>query len=538
MKHLTIALALLASSLSASAEVLKTKLVDDGGSGLFKAIAVKDAELPDFVIYHPKDMTYAHARCGAMPILIWANGACLDSSIDYERMLTEIASRGYVVLAIGEMQDSRDSRKQTHTQSSEVKRGLDWIFSQARTRGSDYFDNVDTLRVAAAGHSCGGAQVLANAADPRLSTCLIMNAGMGDIEMAGASRASLPLLHTPTLYVTGGESDVAFQNARKDYERISHVPVAWANHPASGHGGTYGERFGGDYARIMTDWLDWQLKKQVDRAETFLGGEAKGYSGWSISAKNFIDFKNVRPLWIMNGDRQIFGELFRPSSPDKSSRQPVAIIAHGFNGTHHFGRAYFDVMGRLGYQCYVFDFPCGSVNSRSDNNTLNMSILDEQSDLRAIVNYFRAQPDVDPDRIVLIGESQGGLVSALTAAQMPDAVSRLVLVFPALCIPDNWRARYPRLSDIPEVTTLWNVKMGRRFFEEIHDMKPFDIIAKFKKPVLIVQGDKDNIVHLDDSRRAQRLYKDARLHIIPGAGHGFKPSEFQQETSQLELFLK
>ena len=29
-----------------------------------------------------------------------------------------------------------------------------------------------------------------------------------------------------------------------------------------------------------------------------------------------------------------------------------------------------------------------SVNSRSDNNTMNMSILDEQSDLEAIVRYF------------------------------------------------------------------------------------------------------------------------------------------------------
>ena len=32
--------------------------------------------------------------------------------------------------------------------------------------------------------------------------------------------------------------------------------------------------------------------------------------------------------------------------------------------------------------------------------------------------------------------------------------------------------------------------------------------------------------------------QDARLHIIPGAGHGFKPKEFQEEAEQLERFLK
>ena len=192
-------------------------------------------------------------------------------------------------------------------------------------------------------------------------------------------------------------------------------------------------------------------------------------------------------------------------------------------------------MERLGYQCYVFDFPCGSVNSRSDNNTMNMSIFDEQSDLRAIVNYFRQQ--MLGKEIVLIGESQGGLISALTAAQMRDAVSRLILVYPALCIPDNWRMRYPQLADIPEVTELWGVKIGRRFFEEIHNMKPFDLIGKYRGPVFIVQGDQDRVVSMEDSKRAVQLYKEARMHVIPGAGHGFNPREFQESVDQIEMFL-
>lgn len=538
MKHFLFPFLSCLISLSCFAQDAQTKVtqpsqktIDEGGSGPFKAIAVKESGAEDFVVYHPKDMAYAHARCGVLPLLMWGNGGCMDTSAGYERMLTEIASHGYVVMAIGEMEAYLDSRKQNPTESSELKRGLDWMLQQARTKGSNYYQYIDTLKIAAAGHSCGGAQVLCNAADPRLKTLMIMNAGMGDMEMAGASRASLPKVHTPILYVTGGESDVAYQNAKKDYERISHVPVAWANHPASGHGGTYKEQYGGDYGRLVIDWLDWQLKGKKDCAETFIGGQAKGYPGWTIQAKHFVDFKNIKPLWIMNGDRQIYGELFTPAGQTNG----IAIIAHGFNGTYHFGRNYFDVMKKLGYQCYTFDFPCGSVNSRADNNTLNMSILDEQSDLRAIVNYFRSQGH---QRIVLVGESQGGLVSALTAAQMKDKVSQLVLVFPALCIPQNWRDRYPKLSDIPEVTELWGVKMGRRFFEEIHDMNTFDIIGKYRGPVLIVQGDKDQVVLIDDSKRAQKLYKDARLHIIPGAGHGFKPKEFQEEAEQLESFLK
>lgn len=269
------------------AEVINTKQVDGGGSGPFKAIAVTESEMPDFVIYRPEDMDLARDRQGAMPVLIWGNGACLDSSIDYERFLTEIASHGYIVMAVGAMQQTRDDRKAVHSESSELRRGLDWLLSQASAEGSDYYNKIDTLKIAAAGHSCGGAQVLSNAADPRLKTCLIMNAGMGDIEMAGASRESLPKVHTPILYVTGGPGDIAYENANKDYERINHVPVVRADHPASGHGGTYGEQYGGDYARLVIDWLDWQFKGDTARAETFLGGDSKGYEGWHIQAKNF-----------------------------------------------------------------------------------------------------------------------------------------------------------------------------------------------------------------------------------------------------------
>lgn len=81
--------------------------------------------------------------------------------------------------------------------------------------------------------------------------------------------------------------------------------------------------------------------------------------------------------------------------------------------------------------------------------------------------------------------------------------------------------------------------MGRRFFEEIHDMRPLDIIGQYRGPVLIIQGDADRVVSMEDSQRALKLYADgARLHVIPGAGHGFKPQEFQQEVEQLETFLK
>jgi dipeptidyl aminopeptidase/acylaminoacyl peptidase len=519
-----------------AAQPLKTRVIDEGGTGTFKALAVKEHRMEDFVVYRPKDLLHVHARCGALPLLLFGNGGCSDTSVGYERMLSEVASHGYIVVAIGEMRDSLNERPIGQTESAELMRGLELMLQQNRTKGTDYYHIIDTAKIAAAGHSCGGAQVLYNAGDPRLKTYLILNAGMGDMEMAGASRGSLSRLHAPILYVVGGPKDVAFQNAQKDYERISHVPVCLANHPASGHGGTYHDKYGGDYGRLVLSWLDWHLKGRQENAKIFLAEKPTGYDGWELKNKNFIDFRNTRSLWIENGDRQIYGVLNRPLQAE--GRMPIAIVSHGFNGTHHFAQDYFSPLAEQGWMTYAFDFPCGSVNSRSDSNTMNMSILDEQSDLRAIVNYFRRQPYVDPDRIMLIGESQGGLVSALTAAQMNKEVCRLVLIYPALCIPNNWNSRYPKLEDIPDTTRLWNVSMGRRFFEELRTMDVFRTMKKFQNPVLIIQGDADQVVLMEDSRRAAKIFRNARLHIIPGAGHGFKPKERQEAIEQIIQLIK
>lgn len=232
-----------------------------------------------------------------------------------------------------------------------------------------------------------------------------------------------------------------------------------------------------------------------------------------IMAASCQDAAKTEEVWIRNGNRNIYGVLSRPGR--QKGKAPLLIVSHGFNGSYQWGMNYFPLLNEMGYQCYTFDFGCGSLGSKTDNNTMNMSVPDECSDLKAVVDHFRCRPDVDPDRIVLLGESQGGLITTLTASEMSDAVSAIILVFPAFCIPDNWSQRYPDVKDIPDTTWLWNVPLGKRFFQEIRNIDAFAVMEKFTKPVVIIQGDKDPIVPLEDSQRAVELYPDARIHVIP-----------------------
>ena len=48
-----------------------------------------------------------------------------------------------------------------------------------------------------------------------------------------------------------------------------------------------------------------------------------------------------------------------------------------------------------------------------------------------------------------------------------------------------------------------------------------DEIERFRGPVLIVQGDKDEAVPLEYAQRAEKLYVNAKLVIVPGDTHCF-----------------
>jgi acetyl esterase/lipase len=257
------------------------KVVEYGGTGRQKAIAVREKSLPDFVVYRPLRIR------GKLPVLVFCNGGCMDTSIGYENMLSDIASHGYMVVAIGEMQMFAQHDKDQHTPSTMVKKALDWISQQAADPAAPYYNKIDVDKIAAAGHSCGGAQVLANAADARLKTYIILNAGMGKMTMADASPKSLKNLHAPILYLVGGTTDVAWKNAQMDYDAIKKNPVVLADNTQSGHGGTYEQPNGGANSRMVRAWLDWQLKDKQDNKKIFLEDDLTDYDNFTIKHKNF-----------------------------------------------------------------------------------------------------------------------------------------------------------------------------------------------------------------------------------------------------------
>ena len=88
-------------------------------------------------------------------------------------------------------------------------------------------------------------------------------------------KSALQALHTPVIYVQGGPTDIAYANGRDDFARIDHVPAVMVDLLGKGHGGTYFEPNGGKAARIVVDWLEWQLRDDAGAARSFVGANCR-----------------------------------------------------------------------------------------------------------------------------------------------------------------------------------------------------------------------------------------------------------------------
>lgn len=281
---------LLSMTLPAFAESAVTA-VDPIGTGSYRATMIELSALPDHTIYRPVSLQPFSAQ-RRLPVVLWANGGCIDAGNSARAFLTEVASHGYLVIASGAVRELPPVSApasapapgqpvgpapgapgtQSLSKTSQLGDALDWVIAESKQRGSVYFDRIDAGKVAVMGVSCGGLQALEFSPDPRITTTVAWSSGLLEQPRAGANvtRADLQRLHAPVLYVVGGDKDIALPSARRDFGEIG-VPIVLAQNAAEGHGGTLSQADGGTWAAVGVAWLDWQLKGNRTAAREFVG---------------------------------------------------------------------------------------------------------------------------------------------------------------------------------------------------------------------------------------------------------------------------
>ena len=83
----------------APTSTVTSRVVEDGGTGPFKAIMVSESSLLTHTVFKPSDLGAATKK-SKLPIIVWGNGACANSPWEHINFLSEVASHGFIVIAL------------------------------------------------------------------------------------------------------------------------------------------------------------------------------------------------------------------------------------------------------------------------------------------------------------------------------------------------------------------------------------------------------------------------------------------------------
>jgi hypothetical protein len=274
-------------------------LPDTPGTGHFPAMKEEVASLADHVIYRPAHLDQLGST--KLGLYVFGNGACSNDGASSRLHLLEIASHGYLAIASGRIRTGPGATvppttlpaPTSRTSSADLVSAIDWALLQNDDPRSPYYKKIDSKAVAVSGYSCGGLQALEIAKDRRIKTVVILNSGIfkpgtgTGLPGMNQQKSLLETLHTPTLYILGGETDIAYGNGTDDFERIANVPVFLGNVLKVGHGGTYWEPNGGKAAAAVVAWLEWQLRNDRKAARMFVGKDCGLCTdvAWSVEKK-------------------------------------------------------------------------------------------------------------------------------------------------------------------------------------------------------------------------------------------------------------
>lgn len=233
-----------------------------------------------------------------------------------------------------------------------------------------------------------------------------------------------------------------------------------------------------------------------------------------------VAFRNRRGLTLR-------GTLYVPE------RYTAALIyAHGFP-TDSTGSAkrVCTTLSRAGILCLRFDFTgCGKSDGKHEERLMSRDL----QDVRAAIDWLCAHAEFD--KLVLLGHSTGAIDGALYARTdkrldgviLSGVVSHLDeavhIDFTDRQVRDFWTRGYTYTSH----PTRWSGKrerIAKAFYDEYFTLDIPRTIRKYRGPLLIVHGEKDEAIPASEARELSALAGTTksrkRLVIVKGADHGY-----------------
>jgi uncharacterized protein len=231
--------------------------------------------------------------------------------------------------------------------------------------------------------------------------------------------------------------------------------------------------------------------------------------------------------------------LSRPEQPTAK----IVVLCHGFlsNKNSTTNKTLTRILNDRGLATCRFDFfGQGESEGCFEDITISLAVGQAQAAIAHVASHGYKT-------IGLVGSSFGGLVAILTTAQRPD-IDCLALKCPVVDFAEEFRlefgpdemARWQATNTIPNLMGgAERVRLKYRMYEDCLQQIAYGPAAEITTPTLIVQGERDELVPLHQSRRLLEALKGPkRLDLLPDADHQFTRGEdFRTMTSAITEWL-
>lgn len=230
------------------------------------------------------------------------------------------------------------------------------------------------------------------------------------------------------------------------------------------------------------------------------------------------------------------------SNPTGDVSKPIIILCHGFttskdNGTNTQLEI---LLNGKGISTFRFDF---FGHGESEGDFAEITVSEGVDDTLRAIDYLRA---LGYFKIGLFGGSFGGITSIMTASKTKDLYV-LALKSPV----SNYRER-DLVCKTKEELAEWKkngykkhfnskgkeFRLNYTFFEDYDDNNGYEATKNIHIPTLIVHGDKDASVPVEQSIKTSEILSNGKLEIIEGANHFYdKPGQFQKMLDLVVEFI-
>lgn len=255
----------------------------------------------------------------------------------------------------------------------------------------------------------------------------------------------------------------------------------------------------------------------------------------------------TRLEWQAADGQALFGYLTRPAGAPADAKPPLVVMPHG--GPEVRDSLAYDVwvqfLASRGYQVFQPNFrgSAGMGKAFAEAGYRQWGLI-MQDDVTSGVEHLAAAGLADADQVCIVGASYGGYAALQAGATRPDLYRCVVSVSGAsdLVAMMRWeRSEHGGDSDTYEY---WLKSIGDPDDdrERLDAASPIRHVADWRPPVLLIHGDVDGIVPVEQSRAMERALKragkDVRLIELENQGHnGWTTTTETRVMTEMEAFL-